>query len=836
MASYEIRPSGEDSSSGSGYSTTSTLVPEFHSSSNEVRRRNFVREPQSTGSCDDNTPEELEQVSLVQRRNSVFLEVGLGGDDAIVDTKLKQTNTTRPRLQVRFRSKIDVFEPDPPASTRDSSCPRDRDKPREMPFFIPTLSRLLFLAFVVILVTQSLHTTPILKADANPVGTRRDGSLRGDNLRQGKRALPDANVKRDDSPTVVCKRWAGQSALVNGTLYYYGGRSTTTADQTSNEWNNDLIAIDLTKSWQIGTPSISGLPIPSGPPAVSLGYLWNSYDSLYLYGGEFSDTPAESPVPFSTWSYDISSSSWTEQSDPKTSSGDNSEPANQAVQRAAEGAGVSVPNIGRGFYFGGHLDGYTTPGWSQSIARVYIKGLLEYTFPGYTNDAVSNSGTAGSSGIYRNITQGGVQDTSGFPERADGVLVYVPGYSKQGIIIGLAGGTNATFTQMNVIDVYDIATSQWYKQATSGPTPEIRVNPCAIAVSAPDGTSTQVHMYGGQNLVPYGEQIQYDDMWILTIPSFTWIKVDTSNQATPGPRAGHTCNVWNAQMVVVGGYVGQDLSCDSPGVYVFNTSSLSWQNGYVALDAKDDLNRQESQRDDAAALQGSYGYAVPAAVQSVVGGNAVGAATVTQPAQTATQGPLATGQPLTYSVTAAPGASGTSSPASGGGGSGGSGDGSNSSSGGGGGTNVGAIVAGVIAGLFAVLAAYLGFCVWLYRKQLRIYKNHVDMTQRQHLSGDPRYIGAGAGVGGAASQKYSDKSQSDSRNSADDRSGDASTTGARSARANQLNSNNPYRNVAGGAGSATAASSTEDLMAGQEPSFLGVVLNPRRSLRVVNRD
>lgn len=614
---------------------------------------------------------------------------------------------------------------------------------------------------------------------------------------------------------------------------------------TDEQWRtaNDFLAVNLTKSWQISTPSLTGLPVPSGPPAVSLGYLWNSFDALYLYGGEFSDSPAESPVPFSTWSYDISSSSWTELSNPKTSSGDNSEPANQPVQRAAEGAGVSVPSIGRGFYFGGHLDGYTTPGWSQSIARVYIKGLLEYTFPGYTNDAVSNTGTAGSAGIYRNITEGGVQDSSGFPERADGVLVYVPGYSKQGIIIGLAGGTNATFTQMNVIDVYDIASSTWYKQATSGPTPEIRVNPCAIAVSAADGTSTQVHMYGGQNLVPYGEQVQYDDMWILTVPSFTWIKVDTSDQATPGPRAGHTCNVWNAQMVVVGGYVGQGLSCDSPGIYVFNTSSLTWQNDYYALNSDDDLNRQKSQQDDASALQGSYGYEVPPLVQSVIGGNGVGKATVTAPAQTATQGPLATGQPLTYSVTATPGASGTSSPSSGNGGSGsGSGGGSSGKgSSGGGGTNTGAIAAGVIAGLFAVLAAYLGFCVWLYRKQLKIYKNHVFMAQRQHLSDDPRYIGGHAGAAGAAgaagglasSQKYSDKSQTDSRNSADNRSGNGSS---RSARANQLNSNNPYRNVPGGAGSATAASSTEDLMAGQEPSFLGVVLNPRRSLRVVNRD
>ena len=40
---------------------------------------------------------------------------------------------------------------------------------------------------------------------------------------------------------------------------------------------------------------------------------------------------------------------------------------------------------------------------------------------------------------------------------------------------------------MNVIDVYDIATSTWYKQATSGSTPDIRVNPCAVVASAADG-------------------------------------------------------------------------------------------------------------------------------------------------------------------------------------------------------------------------------------------------------------------------------------------------------------------------------------------------------------
>ena len=517
-----------------------------------------------------------------------------------------------------------------------------------------------------------------------------------------------------------------------------------------------------------------------------------------------------------------------------TSAGENAGSSNQAVQRSAEGAGVSVPQLGRGFYFGGHLDGYTTPGWSQSIWRIYLTSLLEYTFPGYSNAAVNSGRAAGQDGVYRNITEGGTQETSGFPERADGVLTYIPGYGKSGIIIGLAGGTNTSFTQMNVIDVYDIASSTWYKQATSGPTPEIRVNPCTVAVAAADGSSTNVYMYGGQNLIPYGNQKQYSDMWILTIPSFTWIEVDTSSQSTPPGRAGHMCGVWNSQMVVVGGYVGQDLSCESPGIYVFNTSALSWQNSYFALDGDQDdpLNRQKSQRKDAAALGGSYGYTVPEKIQSVIGGNAVGAATVTAPVQSALQGPLATGSPVTYTVTGADGSVATETSVV----SGPTTQGGNSSSSGSSGPNTGAIIAGTIAGFFAVLAAYLGFCAWVYRKQLRIYKNHVAMAQRQELAG-----GSGRGFLGipAAFGKYS-SSQEKSTSSSDQRRSDSSNrTGippGSAGRGRELNSNNPYRNVPGGAGSATAHSSTEDLLNGQEPSFLGVVLNPRRSLRVVNRD
>lgn len=156
------------------------------------------------------------------------------------------------------------------------------------------------------------------------------------------------------------------------------------------------------------------------------------------------------------------------------------------VERSAEGAGCNVPSLGRGYYFGGHLDFLTTADWSIQTDRLYLKSFIEYTFPGYSNDGVKDLGDkpAGSEGVWRNITEAGIQDTAGFTRRADGILVFVPGFSSDGILISLAGGTNDSFTQMNVVDVYDVANSQWFRQATDGPTPKIRVNPCAIVASA----------------------------------------------------------------------------------------------------------------------------------------------------------------------------------------------------------------------------------------------------------------------------------------------------------------------------------------------------------------
>lgn len=194
---------------------------------------------------------------------------------------------------------------------------------------------------------------------------------------------------------------------------------------------------------------MSGLAQPSGPPPVANGYLWSSFDSLYLYGGEYSDNPQATPSPFSLWEYAIKSSAWKQYQNPKTAAGKNSEAGGIPVQSAAEGAGISVASLGRGWYFGGHLDFLTSASWSISTPREYLKSFIEYTFPGVINKELTSQ-TVGSDGAWRNITQSGIQEQAGFTQRADGLLVYVPGFGAEGILLSLGGGTNMTFVCSNL--------------------------------------------------------------------------------------------------------------------------------------------------------------------------------------------------------------------------------------------------------------------------------------------------------------------------------------------------------------------------------------------------
>jgi hypothetical protein len=85
-------------------------------------------------------------------------------------------------------------------------------------------------------------------------------------------------------------------------------------------------------------------------------------------------------------------------------------------------------------------------------------------------------------------------------------------------------------------------------------------------------------MYGGQNVFDPLPRPQNDDVWILRLPTYTWVQVG-SMSGNPAGRSGHTCHAVGSQMVVVGGYVG-DGGCDSPGIYVFDMTALNWKSSF----------------------------------------------------------------------------------------------------------------------------------------------------------------------------------------------------------------------------------------------------------------
>jgi hypothetical protein len=352
------------------------------------------------------------------------------------------------------------------------------------------------------------------------------------------------------------------------------------------------------------------------------------------------------------------------------------------------------------------------------------------------------------------------------------------------------------------------------------------------------GSSYNIYMYGGQNLQPYGDQSQKNDMWILSIPSFTWIEVNQQNQK-PYARAGHSCHVWDGQMIVVGGYIDPNLSCESPGIYVFNMSSLGWSGQFTALTGDsatqaftglesrgNPLAQQANQRGYGAnaGLEGSYGYTVPDAVQKVIGGQATGGATLTAPVETPTGGPLVSGKPQTWTVTGPNGALTTGT-------TGGNGGNNSNLNGGKSGPNIGAIIAGVIAGVFFLIACYFAFCAWIYRKQVQIWKNHAAMVQTR-----------------ANNEKQNTFTSSSGKNSSErppvtlgSSHGAAAGSFDITRGASAENGSTAYAGPAGdwGRRRSSVGSVHEDLLSGHEPSFWGtrgVLLNPRRSLRVINRD
>jgi hypothetical protein len=133
------------------------------------------------------------------------------------------------------------------------------------------------------------------------------------------------------------------------------------------------------------------------------------------------------------------------------------------------------------------------------------------------------------------------------------------------------------------------------------------------------------YLYGGYG---FEESPAYDDVYILSLPSFTWIKAFSSEEAPP--KIGHgdcSANVVNrAQMLVIGGWFPLYDKCDVPEGQGQHNMVL----GYNGEDAKL-WDTFSPQLDD---------YVVPSPIISAIGGGYAFLIRISRSLQLIRTGPL----------------------------------------------------------------------------------------------------------------------------------------------------------------------------------------------------
>jgi hypothetical protein len=318
-------------------------------------------------------------------------------------------------------------------------------------------------------------------------------------------------------------------------------------------------------------------------PSLSGGYLWADEVNkcFYQFGGAFQD--GDSPTDFSMWTYDVILNKWN--STQYVSSDKNWE-------RPAYGAGAQVDSRGLGFYYGGWLNNRTTPGWKGP--PIALSSIVQYNF---------------TTGNLRNNSH---PDGIG---RAEGQMVFLP-VSDGGLLIYFGGIEdpyhNGTYNaaSMTKIHIYDVNSGKWYTQTATGDVPLARRQFCAGVTWPDDKSSFNIYLYGGYG---FGNPPAFDDVYILSLPSFTWVKGyplggGDSNQFGHG---GCSANVVNSnEMMIIGGWYSNTTfgDCDQPDAQGQHNMVLGNNTGKIDNGIWDKYDPKAT------------AYAVPALVVAAIGG------------------------------------------------------------------------------------------------------------------------------------------------------------------------------------------------------------------------
>ncbi|CRG83183.1 putative ATP-dependent helicase YwqA [Talaromyces islandicus] len=446
------------------------------------------------------------------------------------------------------------------------------------------------------------------------------------------KSRPAAAISWQNEVNVSICNWAQLRAnVVRDTIYLDGGDiwwqiglsdGTYGSPQSNNEDGGSMysLALGIAFNQQTNMTGLlqamaknGGTSTANVNPNYEDGVMLANDDEFILYGGLARLTNSENPPPsdvilgYEVYEYSTNIPNWKSGFIQKNTD-------NDVTRYVTNGAGVSAPSENMGFYF----SGMRGPGWGS------IEGGDESA-----NTTADSLITVNMTTMRLETWQNMSLPTSVAP-RANAELAWIP-VSESGVLVAIGGvinpeiltaDRNLTVEQakesnktspsfMSEISVYDIASQTWFLQNTTGDIPPQLTMFCSVVAPAADRSSFNIYIYGGYDGVS-AESPPSDDVYILSIPSFTWIKA-YSGQYSHG-RSGHKClQVYPDQMFILGGIFKNDPTICLEGGFlqVFNLNTLQFQEIYSP--------------------QNWSNYSVPAAVTSRIGGTENGGATKISP-------------------------------------------------------------------------------------------------------------------------------------------------------------------------------------------------------------
>ncbi|EFR04259.1 hypothetical protein MGYG_07268 [Nannizzia gypsea CBS 118893] len=421
----------------------------------------------------------------------------------------------------------------------------------------------------------------------------------------------------------ICNWYRFRAGVIRDTVYLDGGSLTwqrnfqdgrPILDRAGSELD-DMFTLSFNSSFDMKTnftdllgriPRLAGGGASLTAPLYVDGTMFYNNSTLLTYGG-ITPKPLKTPTNSSLYGYNAYQYGPFK---PAFKPGAFLPQIREDVTRyITHGAGVSVPSENKGYYFSGRqrengdvIDLTNKP--DMTANSLISTDLSKFDEPKFASD---------------NLT--------GVTGRSSAELVWLP--VSDGVLVVIGGVTNPEAIPspplsqqekeenakkdpafMETVSLYDVGTGEWYSQKTEGDIPPASNSFCSVVGEAEDRSSFNIYIYGGYNGTERTVR-PYDDVYVLSIPSFTWTKVHTGESNT-GRRAHKCVKPYPDQMFVIGGEYSSPTAClTGPFVRVFNLNELKFKDKYDP--------REWSE------------YIVPEVITKKIGGTGKGGATKSKP-------------------------------------------------------------------------------------------------------------------------------------------------------------------------------------------------------------